>query len=246
MLLGSIVAILFSLVAGWFLAGAAVRPVVRSYEAQASFAADASHELRTPLAFIKSGTEVLAENDPDLGGQVLDEIDYLTSLADRLLVLARAEREGLGLDLSVMNLKEACTSAAGRSRVAHGNLIEVIESPELEAVGDIAVTEAAMDAVFENVKTHGGGEASITWSANEDRAIIAIVDHGPGLPEGLPPERAFERFFRADPSRARETGGTGLGLPLARTLIEAQGGTMWLEETPGGGSTAKIALALRV
>lgn len=245
MLLGSLLAILFSLVAGWWLAGAAVRPVVRSYEAQAGFAADASHELRTPLAFIKTGAEVLAENDPALGAEVLDEIDYLTSLADRLLVLARAEREGLGFDLSVMDLKEACASAASRSRIAHGNLVEVVEGPELQVLGDRAATEAAMDAVFENVRTHGGGEASIEWSAHGDRAIVTIVDHGPGLPEGVPPERAFERFFRADRSRARETGGTGLGLPLARTLIEAQGGSMWLEETPGGGSTAKIALSLR-
>ena len=245
MLLGSIVAILFSLIAGWFLAGAAVKPVVRSYEAQASFAADASHELRTPLAFIKSGTEVLAESDPVLGEQVLDEIDYLTSLADRLLILARAEREGLGFDLSAMDLRAVCTSAAGRSRIAHGNQIEVIEGPELEVSGDRAATEAALDAVFENVKTHGGGYATLSWSALGDRAVVTIADHGPGLPDGVPPERAFERFFRADPSRARETGGTGLGLPLARTLMEAQGGKTWLEETPGGGSTAKIALPLK-
>lgn len=245
MLLGSVLAILFSLIAGWWLAGAAVRPVIRSYEAQASFAADASHELRTPLAFIKSGAEVLAERDPALGEQVLDEIEYLTSLADRLLVLARAEREGLGFDLSAMDLKEACVSAAGRSRIAHGNRVEIIEGPELEVIGDRTAAEAAMDAVFENVRTHGGGAASIAWSAHGDRAIVTIADHGPGLPKGVGPERAFERFFRADRSRARETGGTGLGLPLARTLIEAQGGSMWLEETPGGGSTAKIALSLR-
>lgn len=245
MLLGSGLALLFSLIAGWFLAGAAVQPVIRSYEAQASFSADASHELRTPLAFIRSGVEVLAEDEPDLGGQVLDEIDYLTSLADRLLILARAEREDLGLELSVMDVKEACLSAGSRSRIAHGNTVDMPDGPELQAVGDRAATEAAMDAVFENVRTHGGGAATIDWSAYDGRAVITIVDHGPGLPEGIAQERAFERFFRADRSRARETGGTGLGLPLARTLIEAQGGNMWLERTPGGGLTAKISLAIR-
>jgi signal transduction histidine kinase len=246
MLLGSILAILFSLIAGWWLAGVAVEPVIRSYEAQASFAADASHELRTPLAFIRSGVEVLAEDEPDLGGQVLDEIDYLTSLADRLLVLARAEREGLGLQLSAIDVKEACLSAAGRSKIAHGNRVDAPGGPELAAIGDRAATEAAMDAVFENVRTHGGGTAGIDWRAHDGRAIITIADHGPGLPGGVARERAFERFFRADRSRARATGGTGLGLSLARTLVEAQGGSMWLEETPGGGLTAKIALALRV
>jgi two-component system OmpR family sensor kinase len=68
-----------------------------------------------------------------------------------------------------------------------------------------------------------------------------VADHGPGLPPELA-SRAFDRFARADPSRTRSTGGAGLGLSLARALVEAQGGAMWLEDTPGGGLTARIAL----
>ena len=90
-----------------------------------------------------------------------------------------------------------------------------------------AVTEAARPIFI------GGGDG--------DHALVSVVDHGKGMPADLH-HRAFERFFRADPSRSRETGGAGLGLTLARALIEAQRGRMWLEPTGGGGVTAMIFL----
>lgn len=93
LLAGGGLALAASLGAGWMLAGRAVRPVRRAYDAQAGFAADASHELRTPLTFIRSGVEVLAEREPELGREVLSEIDYLTRLTQRMLLLARAESD---------------------------------------------------------------------------------------------------------------------------------------------------------
>ena len=81
------------------------------------------------------------------------------------------------------------------------------------------------------------------WERNGHGAIVTIVDHGPGIPEDQA-HHAFERFFRADASRTRDTGGAGLGLAVARALVEAQGGRMWVEPTPGGGLTAKIGLDL--
>jgi signal transduction histidine kinase len=111
----------------------------------------------------------------------------------------------------------------------------------LEAFGDTVTAEAALDAVLENVAVHGGGAATLRWRSEGEEVVISVADHGPGLPDGLA-ERAFERFARGDPSRARETGGAGLGLPLAKALIEAQGGRMWSEPTPGGGLTVAFAL----
>jgi signal transduction histidine kinase len=240
LLLGGLVAIGLSMAAGWWLAGRAVRPVQAAYEAQAGFAADASHELRTPLTFIRAGVEVLAERDPDLGGQVLSEIDYLTGLTQRLLYLTRAERGTLALERVPLDVGEICRSAGRRSRAASGTRL-TLEGREVAALGDRVALEAALDAVLENVGIHGAGEATVRWEAIDGRAVVSVEDHGPGLPPELA-ARAFERFARADRSRTRETGGAGLGLAVARALVEAQGGQMWLERTPGGGLTAKIAL----
>jgi signal transduction histidine kinase len=242
LILGGILAVLASLVAGWFLAGLALRPVKRAYEAQAAFASDASHEFRTPLTFIRSGVEVMAESEPDLGGQVLDEIDYMTSLTQRLLMLARAENGTLDLDRDEIDLAAVCRSAIRRSEQAHSMTIrDEVPKERIGASGDRFATEAALDAVLENVKVHAGGEATITLEMDPERATVSVADHGPGIPSEAM-GAAFDRFFRADPSRTRDTGGAGLGLHLAKTLVDAEGGEMWLEETPGGGLTAKIAL----
>jgi two-component system OmpR family sensor kinase len=101
--------------------------------------------------------------------------------------------------------------------------------------------EAILDALLENVSVHGGGEATVRWQREGSEAVVSISDRGPGIPAEHA-GRAFERFFRADPSRARDTGGAGLGLALARALAEAQGGRIWIEPTPGGGVTVALAL----
>ncbi|MDP9295628.1 MAG: HAMP domain-containing histidine kinase [Actinomycetota bacterium] len=240
LLTGGLVAVILALLTGWWLAGRAVRPIERAYEAQAGFAGDASHELRTPLTFIRSGVEVLAERDPALGSEVLKEVDYLAGLTQRMLTLARSDGRAIPLERATIDLSEVCRSAIRRSE-HDGVRVHSNGNGNVEVVGDRYATEAALDAVLENVRIHGGAEADMSWRADSDRGLISIRDHGPGLSSD---ERnaAFDRFYRGDPSRARETGGAGLGLALSRSLIEAQGGAIWLEETPGGGLTARISL----
>jgi signal transduction histidine kinase len=241
LLWGGLLALGASIAAGWWWAGRAVEPVRQAYEAQAGFAADASHELRSPLTFIRAGVETLAERDPELGADVLAEVDYLTGVSHRLLQLARADRGGLELERSPVRLASACRSAARRSTEGSGTRVTAAGDDEVIVSADRIALEAALDAVLENVGRHGGGDADLGWERRDGRAVITVQDHGPGIPPELH-HRAFERFFRADPSRARDTGGAGLGLALARSLVEAQSGRMWLEPTPGGGVTAKISL----
>jgi signal transduction histidine kinase len=241
LILGGLAGVAASMVAGWILSGRAARPVRRAYEAQAAFASDASHELRTPLAFVQSGVEVLSEHDPDLGSDVLREIGYLTSITERLLTMARTQGGRVQFDVRPVDIGTVCRRAAERNGRALGVRVDVAVPVDAVAMADAVTLEAALDVVLENVSRHGGGRAAIDVVARDGAVVVSVADHGPGLPAELR-TRVFDRFVRADPARSRASGGAGLGLPLARTLIEAQHGRIWLDETPGGGVTARIQL----
>jgi signal transduction histidine kinase len=240
LLLGGAVAVLASLAAGWWLAGRAVEPVERAYEAQAGFAADASHELRTPLTFVRQGVEVLADKDPELGSEVLSEVDYLTGLSQRLLQLARAEGGAVELVAEPVDVGDVVRSSVHRSERVHGNVLTT-DGEQVAALADPVALGAVLDGILENVARHGGGAADLAWRREGNEVVVAVADHGPGIPEELR-AHAFDRFFRADPSRARDTGGAGLGLALARALVDALHGRLSLGSTPGGGLTVLIGL----
>jgi signal transduction histidine kinase len=245
LLVGGIAAVALSSAAGWVLAGRAVRPVRRAYEAQAAFAADASHELRTPLAFVRSGVEVLAATDPALGEDVVAEVDHLAAVTDRLLALARSDAGVLPVQVRPVEIRELCESAAERGRRALGVQVDVdmVEGTSKTLCGsaDPVALHAALDAVMENVARHGGGKATLTIAPDDGHVSIEVADHGAGLSPDQR-RRAFERFYRADPARNREDGGAGLGLSLAKALVEAQHGSIRLAETPDGGLTVAIQI----
>jgi hypothetical protein len=175
LLLGaSVLAVLASLAAGWWLAGRAVRPVQRSYEARAAFAADASHELRTPLTFIRQGVEVLATHDEALGQQVLNEVDSL----GRSVAAARCSRaEGEPRSRSSRRCRPDGRLPVGD---ALGLDLRVNGVDGLTAVADTAAPEIALDAVFENVARHGGGSAAVR--ARREGARSRRRGHGPLRP----------------------------------------------------------------
>jgi signal transduction histidine kinase len=236
-----VAAAVLSFGAGWLLAGAAAKPIRDAYTAQERFAADASHELRTPLAFLRSGIEVTAQNDPELGDQMLHEIDYLSSLTSRLLSLARARGGATDVELEPVRVDEIAREAVERASRNLAVDVQIAHDGDPVAFADPVLLEATLDAVLENVSRHGGGRATLSYNAANGHVTIAVADRGPGLSEQQR-ARAFDPFYRADAARSHANGGAGLGLALAATLTREQQGSIELSETAGGGLTVSITL----
>lgn len=247
------------LVAGaWFLAGRALVPIETAFRRQQEFIADASHELRTPLTVLRSSADLLdrhrAESlaaNGELFDNLRDGLVRLERLATDLLTLARSDIGDQHLDLAVAPL-DLATFAADVARQAtplaraHG-LTLGCEAP----AGDVPI-EADPDRLhqvllilLDNAIAHtpAGGTVTVAVTRQNGEALLSVRDTGEGIePEHL--ERIFDRFYRADSARSRAHGGAGLGLAIARALVELHDGQIALASTPGHGTTVSIHLPL--
>jgi signal transduction histidine kinase len=199
-------------------------------ERERRFVADASHELRTPLALLRSELE-LAQRRPRTREELeaatasaAKETERLSRLADDLLVLARADADGLALrpgPVRVREMAERVGSRFDRRAAESGRTVDVEVSTHLELVGDHARIEQALTNLVDNALRHGGGAVRIVAAGNNASVELHVFDEGPGFDDRFAAE-AFERFSRADEARAN--GGAGLGLAIARVIAEAHGG----------------------
>jgi two-component system OmpR family sensor kinase len=215
------------------------------------FIADASHELRTPLAAVRAYAELFergaATRPEDLRRSmsgITRESERMTLLVDDLLLLARLD-EGRPLERKPVDLAQIVGEAVDAARVVEpGRPIELAVEP-LTVTGDEARLRQVLDNLFANARSHTptGTAVSVDLQRVDGRARLSVADHGPGLTEEQA-ARVFERFYRADTSRARASGGVGLGLSIVAAVTEAHGGTAAAEPTPGGGATFVITLPL--
>lgn len=223
-----------------------------SFEQQRQFVQDASHELRTPLAAIRTNIEV-AEMDPSISEEeyrsLLETIKAqtarLTRLSEDLLLLSANERETPPLE--PVALTPLAKDVARQLMPLAAN-----RDTELRVAGDVELLASASPdllfrAVFnlvDNAIKYSGEGNMVTIRVSEapgDRVQIAVQDLGPGIsPEQQP--LIFERFYRIDRGRSRREGGTGLGLPIVKELVQCMGGTIHVESEPGRGSTFVITL----
>lgn len=226
----------------------------RGFAAARRFTADAAHELKTPVASIRSEAEVtlLSRRSPEdyerTLRSVVEEAARLARLADRLLALSREDAGGTGgfrpvrLDLTVREAADVARDAARRA----GLDFRVEEVPAVSVDADPESLRQVFDNLLDNaVKyTPAGGRIAVRGRCTNGRTVIEVSDTGVGIPaEALP--RIFDRFFRADPSRSRRTGGAGLGLSITRAIAERHGGTVEVESRPGTGSTFRVTLPVR-
>ena len=222
----------------------------RNEERMRRFVADASHELRTPLASIRGYSE-LSLRDPQLSettesalSRIQAQSLRMTRLVEDLLLLARLD-EGQELVYGVVDLTQLAVEALGDAQVAgpeHVWLLEVDEEP-VTVPGDSARLQQVVVNMLANARTHTPAGTEVTLSVGResspaaggpatDAAVIRAHDNGPGIEPAIADE-LFERFSRADRSRARQTGGTGLGLSIARAIVHAHHGEISVESRPG-------------
>lgn len=212
--------------------------------------ADIAHDLRTPIAVVRSKLEAMQDGlipaDPARLGALHQEMSLLGRLVEDLRTLSLAEGGGLDLRLEVVRLRPVLERAVEglTSRAAQVGVQLRLEptAPDLEARLDPDRFEQVLHNLLDNAIRHAGpGRVELGARGEAGGTLVFVRDHGPGLPpEAL--ERAFERFYRADPSRSRATGGSGLGLAIARAIVEAHGGRLEASNHPQGGAVFTLHL----
>jgi signal transduction histidine kinase len=222
---------------------------------QIDFVANVSHELRTPLTAIKGLIETLRDGAVDDAGvrdrfleTVEGETDRLIRLVNDLLVLSRADSEALNLRREALDLGLVCREVADRimpQAMAREVKIRVEASSEplLAAADPDRIDQVLVNLLDNAIKySQPGGEVTLVASdAPGSRIMVQVRDRGIGIPVTELP-RIGERFYRSDKARSRALGGSGLGLAIAEALVEAHGGSLWLESKEGEGTVVRFTL----
>jgi two-component system, OmpR family, sensor histidine kinase BaeS len=211
--------------------------------------ADLAHELRTPLATLEGYVEGLTDGvvaaDEQAWAVLQAEIARLRRLAEDLTAVSRAEEQRLDLRRSPVDpgaLVSAAVQAARPSFAAKGVALRatVEDRPPTVAVDADRIAEVLANLLGNALRhTPAGGRVEVTVRRQGEELELAVTDTG----EGIPPEllgRVFERFYRADPARARDGGGSGIGLTITRAIVHAHGGRVWAESAGRGRGTRLV------
>ncbi len=216
------------------------------------FVADASHELRTPLTSVRGYAELFrsgAATRPDDLAKVMARVEAearrMSVLVDDLLLLARLD-QGRPLATDRLDLTGLVVEAVERAQEIDPSHPFALDAPApVPVVGDEDRLRQVVDNLLTNVQHHtpAGPPTIVRVRAEDDDAWIEVSDRGPGLAEE-DRVRIFERFYRADASRTRDSGGSGLGLSIVAAIAGAHGGEATVASTPGEGTTFRIRLPL--
>lgn len=225
-----------------------------SYEKQNRFVSDASHELRTPLSVVSGYANLLrrwGSKDPDVLAEsvdkIIEETDNMQQLVERLLFLTRADRKTQNVHFEEVNLTEMMREIMEDTRMIDE---EHIISEEIQdhvfLTADRALLKQAVRAMIDNsIKyTPPGGTISVSCRRLDDHAELKVSDTGIGIAQKDLPY-IFDRFYKADAARTRGKGSTGLGLSIAKWIVERHGGTIRVESQPDCGTTFTVCLPMR-
>jgi two-component system OmpR family sensor kinase len=217
------------------------------------FVSDASHELRTPLAAVRAYAELFtrgaADRPDDLARSmsgISREAERMSVLVDDLLLLARLD-EGRPLEREPVELAGVVGEAVDAARAVEPNRPITVSLEPATVTGDRDRLRQIVDNLLANVRAHTAPDTAVrvTLTHVDGTAEISVADSGPGLSEEQA-SHVFERFYRADESRARASGGVGLGLAIVSAVAHAHGGDVSARSAPGEGATFSIVLPLAV
>ena len=218
------------------------------------FVANVSHELRTPLSLIKSAAETLIDggrSDPAITARFLEIIDKnanrLTLVIDDLLLLARLDSGRVELSLGTVGLRAAAQDALDDAALiarARGVSLHNQVPAGILAHADPERLRQVLANLVDNAIKYGRADGNVTLGGQAlagARVELTVRDDGPGIPAEAK-SRIFERFYRVDKARSREQGGTGLGLAIVKNVVQAHGGEVRVESSPGNGTEFFITL----
>jgi len=217
------------------------------------FSADVSHELRTPLTIIRGELESLIRQSKPLSaahetaGSCLEEVERLTRIIDQLLVLSRLDAGDDSLPKEVLDLAGLVKSTADQMQllVEEKGLSLVSDlQPDVLVLGNASRFKQIVVNLLDNAikYTPQGGTIEVAVGSDGANAYLEIVDSGIGIPpEALP--YIFDRFYRVDKARSRDTGGSGLGLSIVKAIATAYGAVIKVTSSPGRGTRVRVEAA---
>ncbi len=236
----------------WLSAGRSIKPMQLAWEKQQTFVANASHELRTPLTLIHAGAEVAQRSaTSETQKQVLDDVisdaNYMTKLIENLLLLSRLDAHKLPLELKRISLPALFeeTIRQGKRAYSAKNISLSFDSESINVMADEVRLKQILLILIDNAvrNNHPGGWVKLSALARKGMAVIAISDDGAGIP-GEHLVKLFDRFYKVNDQSTPDYRGSGLGLSIAHSLVQAHSGTIELSSVSGAGTTVTFTIPL--
>ena len=247
-LIAAAACVLLSLLA-WLLVRRMVQPVEDAFVRQKQFVSDASHELKTPLSVISANAEVLEQEigENEYLGYIRSEVKRTDSLVSSLLTLARMDRNAQKAEMKRFDLSRALldvTLPFESTVYEAGKSLEYDIPDRIDCVGNEEMIKQLAVILLSNALKYSddGGRISISLKARGRQREIRVFNTGPAItPEDQ--EKIFDRFWRADPAHGRESGGHGLGLAIARSIVDTHRGKIAVESHEGEGTAFIVTLS---
>lgn len=253
LLIATIIIIFISIIISFILSNKTLKPIIEAWNRQTEFVQNASHELRTPLTIIQAKQELLLQ-EPNK--KIIDkskditvcikETRRLSKLVKELMILARADSNKLDLEKEVFNLdsliKEVSEPYIEMAKLQHKNVTLNLDSVKDLNADKNKITELLI-IILDNAIKYTGENDKIDVSTynKEGKTFIEIADTGIGISKDAM-KHIFERFYREDKARSRQTGGNGLGLAIAQTIVQAHNGSIKLVHNEPKGTKVVIKL----